>query len=645
MAIVSMQKIRFFIHRSETKDILNTVQKEGVLEFTDVTEENKQIIQREKKAFEFNYVSSRLDFTVHFLSKYAPSKGKLATMIEGDKEHTTEKELEKVANSFYYNEIIDEVQSLEEKINDTKAKNITLDEEMVLLLPWENLEMTLDTEMSTKTSSTLYIHGKKEKIQKLHKAFEETALLYELNEVTPENQLLTHFTEKSEEIETVLRENDIEMVTLPKRRGTPKEEIERIDRSKIKQVSQLEGYEKRIIELTEHLPKLKIVADYIFWKKQKHDVISSSMNTNNILIFEGWCPTLKVDSLRKIISEKSDLFALEEISAQPDEDPPVEIKNNALIKPFEAVTRLYGLPGHTDLDPTIYLSGFFFIFFGLSLTDFGYGVFLAVLIGLILKFYKVPKELKPMLGLIGLGGVASIFVGLLFGGYFGISMDLMPTWVQAMQKFDPISNPIPVFYLALAFGVFQIFTGLILKVVSEAKNGRFNDGILDNGPWIALFMALAMLGGNATGYLSGDSKYYVWMIYAVVASLVLTQGRKEKNIIMKFLKGVLSLYGVVNFFSDILSYSRLLALGLATSALAFAINLIAEMVSGIPYIGWILMVLVLIAGHIFNVVVNVLGAFIHSARLQFVEFFGKFITSNGRLFKPFKRDQRNVILD
>ena len=127
--------------------------------------------------------------------------------------------------------------------------------------------------------------------------------------------------------------------------------------------------------------------------------------------------------------------------------------------------------------------------------------------------------------------------------------------------------------------------------------------------------------------------------------MVLTQGRKEKNIVMKLLKGVLSLYGVINYFSDILSYSRLLALGLATSALAFAVNLIAEMAGGVPYVGWFLMASIFVAGHLFNVVVNVLGAFIHSARLQFVEFFGKFINESGRLFKPFKRDERNIVVD
>ena len=644
MAIVSMKKIRLCIHRDGAKDVLTSLQKEGVVEFTEIT--NKEdLTQREKEAFEFNYVSSRLDFAVGFLSKFAKSKGKLATMIEGEEEHVNESEIEKIANSFYYNEIIDEVQSIEEKINDATAKTITLEQENILLKPWENLDFTLDTDFKTKTSISLYISGKKDAFIDFAESLDKEEILFNITDITDSKKIITFFTKKYTEVESLLRDFLLDIVTLPKRRGNPKQEIERIVRSKAKQEELIKKYKARAKELSKHLSNLKIVADYIYWKKQKHNIISSSMQTSDVLFFEGWCPKLKLEHLKSAISEKSQLFALEEIKPQEGELPPVEIENNAIVKPFESVTRLYGLPGHTDLDPTVYLAGFFFIFFGLSLTDFGYGVFLAVSVALILKLYNVPKGLKPMLMLIGLGGVASIFVGLIFGGYFGINMELMPEWVQALQQFDPILDPIPVFLLSLAFGVLQIFVGISLKIFSEARNGRFTEGLLDGGPWLALFMSLIMLGGNKLGYLSGDSKHYVWILYLVLVSLVLTQGRREKSIIMKFLKGVLSLYGVVSFFSDILSYSRLLALGLATSALAFAINLIAEMVSGIPYVGWIFMVAVLIAGHLFNLVVNVLGAFVHSARLQFVEFFTKFLTSNGRKYKPFKREERNIILD
>jgi V/A-type H+-transporting ATPase subunit I len=186
--------------------------------------------------------------------------------------------------------------------------------------------------------------------------------------------------------------------------------------------------------------------------------------------------------------------------------------------------------------------------------------------------------------------------------------------------------------------------GILLHIVREAKFTSLTTGLLDHGPWFALFASLVLWGGNTTGLIPGEHTYFIWGIYASLAALVLTQGRNEKGIIKKAFMGVLSLYNSINYFSDVLSYSRLLALGLATSALAFAVNLIASMVASVPFVGSLLVVAVLVVGHLFNLAVNLLGAFIHSARLQFVEFFGKFITGNGKDFAPFARKERFVVL-
>lgn len=642
MAIVPMQKIRLFVSRGSSAEVLTILQNESFLEFTEITSEIP-LQQREKEIFEFNYVSSRLDFAVTFLAPYAAKNGKLKTMIEGDKVQVTEEDISTA--TFHYTEIIEEIQSLEEKINDSKAKKVALSIEKQILTPWSTYNTPLSAQYQTETTQTLFLQGKPEEFTKLVEILDEENISHEIINVTDTHKTLTIFSEFLSSVDSILRDNSIEIVSLPKRRGTPKEEIDRISRALIKEDTYTSEYETRLRKLATNLPELKIAADQIHWKKQKHDIISTAQQTSDVLVFEGWCPEQELSSVTKKIENQTSVFAIEKIAPADDEVPPVEIKNNALVKPFESVTRLYGLPGHTDIDPTMFLAAFFFLFFGLSLTDVGYGITLTVITGAILTFYKVPKETKPMISLIMLGGIASVMVGLIFGGYFGVDMALLPEWLQSLQKFDPIGNPIPVFYLALACGVAQIVFGLGLSIVRESKNGHFMTGILDSGPWIALFITLGLWGGNLMGYFSGDSKYYVWMIYAVLASLVLTQGRREKSIIGKLGKGILSLYGSINYFSDILSYSRLLALGLATSALAFAINLIAEMVRDVPYVGFALMVVILVVGHLFNLVVNVLGAFIHSARLQFVEFFGKFITGNGRNFKPLQRTERNVVID
>ena len=639
-----MKKIRLCTHRSVSTDVLRAVQKLGSVEFVDITGKDPSLTQKEKKSFEFDYVSNRLDFAVKFLSKF-DKKGGLRTMIESDRVRTTGTKLYKIANSFYYNEIIDAVQEIEQKINNATTKIKKLDDEKKTLQLWEKVDISLSTPLETDFTNAVFISGKNGVFLSLEEILTEKNIPYHITEPSIDHAFLVFFKENKVEIEKTLRDLSIDTSILHKRRGTPTEELVRIARAIEKEEKKIVRRTERAVELTKNLPQLKIVSDYIYWQKNKHDLLSNATTSDSVVVFEGWCPEKKLDLLEKKIANKTDFYSLDVIEAEDGETPPVEIENNSLIKPFESITRLYGLPGYKDLDPTLFLAGFFFIFFGLCLTDVGYGVILFMITAGILAFYRVPKESEGFLYLLMFGGIGSALIGLIFGGYFGFDLSLLPAWTEYIQIFNPIDNPIPVFVLALSFGVFQIMVGLFLKILREKKNGNLMGGLLDQVPWLLVFSALILWGLNSVEILPGNSTLYVYGIYAGLASLILTQGRKEKNIFMKLLKGVFSLYDSIAFFSDILSYSRLLALGLATTALAFAVNLIAEMAHGIPYVGFILMIIILVVGHAFNMVINILGAFIHSARLQFVEFFGKFINDSGRDFKPFKREERYVIIE
>ena len=370
----------------------------------------------------------------------------------------------------------------------------------------------------------------------------------------------------------------------------------------------------------------------------------NGVTTNSALVFEGWVKANKYSSITKDL-EAADVAAVLEAIDPGEEEPPVEIENGTWTEPFEVVTRLYGMPGHKDLDPTAFLAGFFFLFFGLSLTDVGYGFFLMIVALGLLFFAKVPRYIRTFAKLLFFMGLASASVGLLFGGYLGIAPEALPSWLLAIQLFDPIGNPLPVFYLALALGVFQIMVGMVLKIYSEYRNNRLMNGLLDQGPWLMMFFILISLLAATLGYITFIStEQIVNLIYVGIVVIVLASGRNGDTILAKVQSAALSLYDSIGYFSDILSYSRLLALGLATTALAFAVNLIAEIVSGsVPYLGPVLAILVLIIGHLFTLAVNTLGAFIHSARLQFVEFFGKFIGGTGRQFTPLARSEKHVV--
>ncbi len=645
MAIIQMQKIRLLTHSGVAPEVLDCVQKTGLVELTEVS--NDCLLAQEKSVFEFNYVTARLEFAVNFLSKYKEKKSKMKSLLEGDDIIVKEADFESILHSFSFNDTVDESATLQEEVNMAMNKVTSLQEEFELLLDWRAFPASLGS-FETDFTKTIFIEKACEKkIQKneQHKRLEDSlkekdVAILTVN-ISPEKLALVFLKEHENIVNEFVKKYEYTTVSLPQRRGSPEEELDRIKRAIVKaELHKNESEQKTREFAVENLKKLKILSDYISWKKEKHNVVVSAPKLSSVLVFEGWCPKNKVALLNERVSAVNSLSDISEIDPSDGEEPPVEIENGKIIAPFESITRLYGLPGHKDLDPTIFLAGFFFLFFGLSLTDVGYGVFLVAITGGALLFFKLPKSVKPLIRLLMLGGIASVLVGALFGGYLGIAIDSFPAWMQAVAKFDPIANPLPVFYMALGLGVVQIMFGIILRIVSEARNNNLVGGILDHGVWLLLFVAFMLFGAEKIGYIESSMTPVLWTAFAL---LVASGARHGKTVGQMIMKGLIKLYDIIGYFSDVLSYSRLLALGLATSALAFAVNLIAEIIGDmIPVIGPAVAIVVLIVGHLFNLAVNTLGAFIHSARLQFVEFFGKFITGTGRIFRPFKRSARYV---
>ncbi len=645
-----MQKLRILVHAADAPAVLQALQKAGAVEFSEVSAEG--LTRTEPTEFEFNYVSARLDFAVEFLSQYAPEKGGIAAALEGTAEKVDEARIADVTNSFYATDIIDAAQDIQKELNDTHKKSKELAKERAALLPWRKVPLRVGYDYDTPHTHTDFVQVQgvvgAPKGHKPHyalaQALDAAGVLYHILSVDALRAIVTYHVDGRDAARAVLKDANYTIVQFAARRGMPAEEIERIDRALVKTAKRVQALEERARELASNLPELKVLSDHTLWQKERHDVYTRSLRTRSTLVYEGWCPTARVAQVRAAVEDASALVAVEEIAPAEGEEPPVEIANSGIVQPFEMVTRLYGLPSPVDLDPTPYLAGFFFIFFGFCLTDFGYGVVLMLLTGFALWRYDVQKSMATMLKLLFLGGLASALAGLLFGGYFGVDMSALPAFLQRLQQFDPIKDPLPVFYLALALGVAQVLFGLVVAIIAKAQRGQLREGLLDHAPWIAFFVALGLFTADVMGLIVAP--YARMVLYGAVAALVLTQGRAEKNIFMKLFKGVTSLYDIVAYFSDILSYSRLLALGLATSALAFAVNMIAGMIAGEdPSIFSMLAAgIVLVIGHVFNLVVNTLGAFIHSARLQFVEFFGKFLTGTGRVFAPFRRTERYTTL-
>lgn len=640
-----MQKIRLLVHRSDADEVLDTVQRYGAMEFVEI--EHAEATKADD-AFTYHEVLARVQHVIGFLEPYAPKVSLYRTLREGTQQELTESALKKrLVDLSATEQIVSDIEAEQVELSELTDKRRQLEEQYAQLRHWKDLPIRLE-DFETRYTKTFLVRyaGETAVTAAVERALADTALAYEIIDIDATSAAVVIEKEMATNFLQAVKTAGLEIDTVPQGEDEPEIELVKVGeelaatKSKIALVhDQAEHFAHT------HLKDLQVTAELLSWKRDAHATKELGVATRSTLVFEGWVDETKREAIEKDIETANLAASVVPVELVEGEEPPVEIRNGTWVEPFEVVTRLYGMPGHKDLDPTAFLAGFFFLFFGLSLTDVGYGVFLMVVALGLLFLAKIPRIVRTFAKLLFFMGLASALVGLLFGGYLGIAPEALPDWLLAIQLFDPIGNPLPVFYLALALGVVQVMVGMVLKIYSEARNNRLLTGILDQGPWLAMFFLLIGYLAATLGYITFISTaQIVNLIYVGIVVIVLASGRNGDTLLQKVQSAALSLYDSIGYFSDILSYSRLLALGLATTALAFAVNLIAEIVSGsVPYLGPVLAILVLIIGHLFTLAVNTLGAFIHSARLQFVEFFGKFIAGTGRQFTPLTRSEKHVV--
>ncbi|HZK27151.1 MAG TPA: V-type ATPase 116kDa subunit family protein, partial [Thermoclostridium sp.] len=358
---------------------------------------------------------------------------------------------------------------------------------------------------------------------------------------------------------------------------------------------------------------------------------------------KGWLPERNSADIKKLLEEKF-VVSVEIKAPAVDEEFPVLLENKGIAETGEPVLKMYGLPNSREIDPNAVMAPFFIIFFGLMFSDGGYGAILTLVTGIVLWKVKLEDETRKFAKLLFYCGISTMFWGMMFGGWFGISA-LVPYAVW----FDMVSEPELLLSWSLLFGVIHVYAGYAMKAANLIRDKKYLDALFDvgfvyiffTGAVFALLPFVPSVNADAVVQFVNVGKYLL-IIGGVL--LILTQGRNGKNIISKLFSGVLSLYDVVSFLSDILSYSRLLALGLATSIIASIVNELSVMFDFPIVLKVIVAIVILLVGHTVNFAINALSAYVHSCRLQYLEFFGKFYTGGGVAFSPLKINTKYIKL-
>jgi len=432
-----------------------------------------------------------------------------------------------------------------------------------------------------------------------------------------------------------------------KKEITPEEREERVISGKWRQhYKELETYKNHITIAESDLEKLETMSDqieeielayeYYYNLLERQRVASNFLKTNETILMAGWLPVEGNDGFEKAIKEAvGDDYHLvfEDANKEEAKTVPIQLKNNVVMSKFESLTRMYSLPKYDEIDPTPLLAPFYLIFFGMMVADAGYGLvmFLATLLGR--RFIKLDAKKKDFLQFFLFLSIPTIIFGYIYGSFFG---DIIH--IPGSGLIEPQRDINTLLLMSVGFGLIHIFFGLGIKAYILIREGKWLDAFFDSGSWFLTVSGAAMFLGDFMMEEGMENLGTIGMYIMLVgmALLLLTQGRKSKGVGGKIGGGLYALFGLTSYIGDIVSYTRLMALGLAGGSIASAFNLI---MSYFPNAWWsvaIIAPLFFIATHAFNIFLTLLGAYVHSCRLQYVEYFGKFYEGGGKEFVPFK---------
>jgi len=407
------------------------------------------------------------------------------------------------------------------------------------------------------------------------------------------------------------------------------------------EIERLEAHENELIETAKELAAQKTVLqaleDYLLNEIAREKCFERLGDTSMAFVLEGW---VIVDDKEKVTAAVLEAAPEAYIAFRPpadDETPPTATKNPKLIKPFEAITNMYSYPNYNGVDPNKIMAVFYFIIFGAMVGDAAYGAILTIGAYILLRLKKPTGMFRMVTQVIMICGISTIFWGLFYGSVFSIPD--IPAVINSLEGDGAMAT----LAICLGIGILHILAGICVGIYMDIKRGQFWAAIFDRFSWILVIVGgIIMLIGTLTGQPFGQVGSYMAIAGALI--LLFTQGRSKKGIIRKATSGLASLYNVTGYVSDILSYARIFGMGLSTGVISMVFNTIAGLMMGTWY-GYIFGIIVMTVGHVFNIIINTLGAFVHSARLQYIEFFSKFYEGDGRAFVPLGYSTKNFRLE
>ncbi len=655
MAKLKMFKVGVYGLQSDRKRILEKMQKLGVVEIENVKAgENEAKLNTSQQIESFTNTIEVFERAIEILDRYTEYKPKMLSGYRSRPVMSSDEFMNVVERSDRNIERCYGILRKEKQIEELKTDILRLELRREALRPWLKLDVSM---RFAGTRSTKTFIGT---IPGVHTSQTVKALIAQKNpnltlfDAETAGQLadstcvfIVAHGSVEQEMENALR--SVGFARPPEiSKRSPNESMEILSERIEKAQKQIEENEEGIRHYAYRRVLFAQMLDYYTIRREKYEMLERLSCTRHAFILEGWVPKKAYERLKNEIEPLG--AVIEEIEPGKKDTEPTAIKNGAIAEGGETVVQLYSMPSKKDIDPTPVLAFFYYMLFGLMLGDACYGLIMVLACGGVLLFLRPEGSARRNMKLFMFSGLCSVIWGVIFGSYFGDLPNVVAkTFFGATENvvnplwFDPIKDPVSMLLFSIALGILHVFVGLFLGVITNIKNKDFLGALGDCVSWLlllgggityALNMILGIFGRGDIIKVPPLAQTIGLYCMAVGVIMILLLSGRSKSPVKTLLKGAYNLYGATSYLSDFLSYSRILALALATGVISQVFNTIGSMFGG-GALGAVVMIIVCTIGHILNILISLIGCYVHTCRLQYVEFFGKFYEGGGREFKPF----------
>ncbi len=647
MAIVKMTEFSLFAFDSEKENLLHELQKFEYVHFQNLEQDNAlsemglRSVKVPESLVAVDEDISRVNTSIETLSKYHQKESGIKAMKAGLDTYTFE-ELEQKASEIDYMPIYKNVRELWSKRESFKAQKdkskLTIDE----LEPWKALDIPISY-LEEIEKAVLFMGTVPKKLKEL---LVEEMLDYETThyEVVGEDKdnvfiVVISYGDEAEEVRESLRNTSFSEINLTGEKS-PKEEILLLEEQIESLDKEVEVVDKALSIAANSLSELHVMYEYLNNKKLRVAAAENFLATDQVDVIKGYVPTDRIEEFeQKLKDALGNIYYIQmEDVDREDRDVPILLENSTFVKPFESLTEMYALPRYDEIDPTPLLAPFYLIFFGMMAADVGYGIIMLLGTFLVLKYFNLSEKTKDFIKFFYYLSFSVIIWGFLYGSFLGGIIPLK-------GLFEPATDYNTLLILSVIFGFIHIYYGLGLKAYIAIRDKKYKEALYDVGFWyVALTGAIVYLLNMVMDLPEIVKTISFWVMIAGMVGIVLTGGREATGAVGKAGGGIYSLYGITGYVGDFVSYSRLMALGLSGGFIAGAVNMMAGMVAGKGPIGFVAAIVIFIFGQTFNLGLSMLGAYVHSIRLIFVEFFSKFYEGGGKKFNDFRSKPKYINL-